>query len=198
VSARRPRKGQLSFDVPSLGERALPLTRQEVAKREIDTAIRLFVAGGDEVSIHVLGFAALGVLETEAKKTGRECSMMMARDHAKEEYADAFMDVLRDPSNYMKHGGADGTYERFNPAANELVLLFATADYQKLFGKVTQVMVAYLAFAAQKRPQLFPRTPFNDTLRTQLAAYERDFGPFSLAALAGVVARLPPEAPLTE
>lgn len=152
---RKSRKGRADVEWPEpLG--ALVLTKKDVAQRELATAIRLFVNGGDPVAIYVLASAAAEVMGPIGRGAFKETWRVAFLDRIKDEFRDAAEDVLDEPFNFMKHGASDPEAElrRFNPAANEIFLLLLCRDFGAVFGETFVEAIVYLALQADEHPDL--------------------------------------------
>jgi hypothetical protein len=86
------------------------VSKLEAARRQLETAITLYFAEGDEVSTHTLGCAAYEVIQDlNRKRTGlaQPDDLMlkdMGRRYLKTQAAKKqFYDVLQGPQNFFKH-----------------------------------------------------------------------------------------------
>lgn len=135
----------------------LRLSKQEVAQREIDAAIGLFLSGGDPVVVYLLAMAALHVVEGVARHKGIvtmfEMHVLSWPAEARAEYRD----ILNGPYNFMKHGGSDtALVEDFMPSMVHLHLVVAFSSYEQVFGEETPGVRAMKAWLATNEPSLVP------------------------------------------
>lgn len=126
----RQRKNYLELqpDVPRE-----PLRRQDVAHRQINSAIDILVGGGDWLAAHVLSMAALDVVEREAAARGLQT--MMAADIASYpvEVQEPYRVTLKGAYNFAKHGGEE-VFEHYTPVFVPLLLLVAASTYWEVYG----------------------------------------------------------------
>jgi hypothetical protein len=136
---------------------ALVLTKKDVLRRELASAIRLFIAGGDPVAIYVLVSAASAVMEPIGKASLKDTWRVLFLDHIKDEFRVDAEEVLDEPFNFMKHGARDAQAQlrRFNPVINEILLLMCCHDFKNIFGEYFLESNIYIALCAQTHPHLF-------------------------------------------
>lgn len=111
------------------------LTKQEVARRQLETAIDLLLTDGDLIAIHVLSSAAHDVIEGVARKrkilTGFEANVLRYPKHLR----DAYRATIKRPFNFMKHGGGDDELADFVPETVNLHLVLAHGSYCHIYGE---------------------------------------------------------------
>lgn len=144
----------------------LQLTADEVAEREINVAIDLLLRGGDPVAIHVLTMAAYDVVEAAARRMKKRTVL---EDHVATlpaDERDGYLDVIRGPFNFMKHGGrAEELLADFMPDSVQLHLIAATTTFMDIYGRepargpdlwgwveVHELDIHAVAFPPQKKP----------------------------------------------
>jgi hypothetical protein len=118
-------------------ENILKLRKLDVAKRQLETALRLWFADGDPVSIHTLIVASLEVISALLKHKGLK-SNFYDSDLIKPEFRKEFNRRVRENANFFKHADLDPDAEReFKPGLNELLMIFAVSGLADLQGKTS-------------------------------------------------------------
>jgi hypothetical protein len=127
-------------------EQIIKVTKMEVARRQIDTAIELYFLEKDPVSIHQLATAAYEVLSDLNKHRGgapmlldfETIDAVVEHGHAKRVWS-----LLRRPKNFIKHADADpDDVLDFRPAADLITLWEASAKYRQMTGEESVQMAA--------------------------------------------------------
>ena len=113
----------------------LQLSKLDAARRQIESAIRLYFHEGDPVAIHTLVAAGYELLRDLNKHRGGEPMFFKDRflDHIVPEMRPEFVRVVNEAENFFKH--ADRDPEKmliFNPQQSELLLLDACEKYLEL------------------------------------------------------------------
>ena len=113
----------------------MTITKLDAAKKQLETAIRLYFNDADSISIHTLACAAHEVLCSINKKRGNHPTIMS--DHLiKEPHKKMFREMLNEAKNFFKHADKDpDAVVEFNPETNEYYLLDACETYEILTGE---------------------------------------------------------------
>lgn len=124
-------------------ENKIKVTKLDAAKRQLETAIRLYFNSADTVSIHTLACAAHEILANINKK---QCGfpMIVSAAAVKKEYQKEFMRAIRTPQNFFKH--ADNDSEKtivFRPEVTQHFIFDATSKYQELTGEIVPYFVIF-------------------------------------------------------
>jgi hypothetical protein len=147
------------------------LTKVEVARRQIDVAIRMYFQQGDEVSIHTLAASGRNVLVDLCRRKGLEPPMLldtMIKTFIRAEHQKAVRDKAREAENFFKHADRDPANEFDFPVGSTSFKLFEGVDaFQALTGDVTAEMKVFRAWwliqnedaVSDEAPQ-----PFKDAL----------------------------------
>ena len=86
----------------------LTVGKLDAARRQLDTAIRLYFAYGDPVSIHALAGAAYQLLDDLiAKRGGPDGIKDLLLTMAKPESVDVVRQKLNEAQNFFKHADRD-------------------------------------------------------------------------------------------
>lgn len=116
----------------------LIVSKLDAAKRQLDTAIRLYFHSDDPVSIHTLASASFGLLSDLAK------GLSIDAPHFRQTVIDSVPDDLkkvynfhsRKHQNFFKHADKDHeTNISFNPEASDWVFIDAIQIYRKITAK---------------------------------------------------------------
>jgi len=114
----------------------IKLSKLDAAKRQLETAIRLYFNYGDPISIHTLACAAHEILSGLNKKYSG-APMLMGDFLIKDEYKKDYNRMIREPQNFFKHAdwNPEGILD-FNPDASPFFLYDAISKYQELTGEI--------------------------------------------------------------
>ena len=139
-------------------------TKVEIARRQLGTALALFIERLDPVSVHVLACGAVEVLQGVAKHAGVPTieDLMRERSH----FTEADCRKARNMYwNAMKHHKAhDGSprddadlLQAFSEAENELTLFAGWLDYRSITGEApSEADVFEIWYVAKRNPSLLP------------------------------------------
>jgi len=134
------------------------ISKLDVARRQLETAIRLFFYAGDAVSIHTLAAAAFNVLNDLCRQDGKRKKSIREEilQYVKEEKQKYFIDKLRETENFNKHADRDPTaIHSFDPKATMLLMFDAARCYSRLTGEFTVVIQAYFLWFMTQEPDVF-------------------------------------------
>jgi hypothetical protein len=160
------------------------VTKLDAARRQLRTAVRLFLQDGDTVSIHTLTGAAQEILRTlVARQAGAEpASFIHDSDWIKPEYVKEYRDLINAPRNFLKHANRDpDAVLEFYPDETMYWLLDCAQLYQRLTGRVLRDIWVFFLWCAVERPQILRSgTPFAAAVeqvrsRGYTSAAKRDF-----------------------
>lgn len=134
----------------------LTISKQDAAKAEIETAIRIFFGEHTLVPAFVLACAGAEIAEAVAKHRGRATLAQGLADYIKSEQIGTVQRLVRDPYNFLKHADRDpeGEMRDFDPRSVEFKLFFAVEDYAIAFGERTPLMLALRVWFDCRYPQL--------------------------------------------
>lgn len=136
-----------------------PLTKLDVSRRQLATAIELFFADRDAVSIYSLATNSWEVIDVLCRKAGVESFSVQARENVAEG-KDLKRDYINSPyRNFFKHADSDSekTAPPLPDSQVEGVLFLAVEDYIRLNGKSpVQLQVFQLWYLAKYPEKLNP------------------------------------------
>jgi hypothetical protein len=136
----------------------MKLTKEAVAIRQMNTAIKMLFGGGDVVSIHTLASAATNVFSDMLRKSGR----MTWKQQIKATFPGqerVVHDTLHEAQNFFKHAADDpkATLE-FDPEWNDHMIIVGTLEYGELVNlrrdKTTMAMSVFHLWYFAKAPEL--------------------------------------------
>jgi hypothetical protein len=119
-------------------DQELLISKLDAAKRQLETAIRLYFQSVDPVSIHTLTAAAYNIIRNINEKRGGNPMLTKEKilEYVKAEFQKMFRDKINEAENFFKH--ADRDHEStltFNPCESEMLILDACSQYYKLTGE---------------------------------------------------------------
>jgi hypothetical protein len=121
------------------------VSKLDAARRQLETAVRLYFAEADPVAIHSLTAAAHRLLSDVNKYRGG--GPMLLETVLKLVLPDKVAVVKRHlnaAANFFKHAAQDpGDVYTFNPAQTEFMLLDACSKYKDLTGELVPILAVY-------------------------------------------------------
>ncbi len=131
------------------------VSKLDAARRQLESAIRLFFASADPVSIHTLVGAARTLLRDLLREQGREAGLdAIFREGIRPEKLKDVRGMLVEAQNFFKHADhdADELFD-FNPTTTEILLWDSCALYNTLTGEQIPLFVVFNAWWALTHPQ---------------------------------------------
>jgi hypothetical protein len=124
----------------------LPVSKFDAARRQLETAVRLYFFHGDPISIHTLASAAAQVLQDLGKHRGSD--PMLFREtflqHFLPEQRPEIKKTLAAAENFFKHAARDpDAVFAFRVGQTELVLYEAIEAYGNLTSEFVPLLVVY-------------------------------------------------------
>lgn len=144
----------MSDDSKDLGPQE-KITKLQAARRQLHTAIRLFLSGEDIVSAHTLASASHEILRNLLKAKGG-ASALKDSPYVKAEYKNEFNKHRNRPSNFLKHAGRDpNDVLTFYQMFCAIWLIDCCMMYRALTGKLSRTCAAFTMWFAVERPNCF-------------------------------------------
>jgi hypothetical protein len=114
------------------------VSKLDAARRQLRTAIRLFFADGDTVSIHTLTAAVQGLLRNLLTAAGKKSPLRQTEeDWIKPEHWKDYLALVNAPQNFFKHADSDpDDVFDFRPEVTAHSLLECVIMYQLLTGRM--------------------------------------------------------------
>ena len=133
----------------------LPITKFDAAKRQLETAIRLWFYSGDPVSIHTLVAAAHQVLHDLSKKHGGQPSMRDAGVYIKPEARDRYFKIITEAENFFKHANRDPEATLFfKPEVTPFYLMDSVMVYESITGEFVPVFKVFAGWMLLHYPEI--------------------------------------------
>jgi hypothetical protein len=134
----------------------IKISKLEAARRQLDTAIRLYFSNADPVSIHTLAAAAFEILkdlDEDGPKTGTFYDHLEI--NVKPGYLQQARNIFKTPQNFFKHADTDPEKVlEFLVALPELFLISGCEKYGELAAEVTPEMFVYRLWFSHHNPEL--------------------------------------------
>jgi hypothetical protein len=128
----------------------------DAARRQLETAIKLWFAGGDAVSIHTLVHAAYEIIHHISKlRNPTRHDLLLDSAVIKDEYRAQFAKLIKAPGNFFKHAKEDAeAVLEFRPVASEGMILFSILGVQMCGERLNEAESAYFLWLQLHRPDL--------------------------------------------
>ncbi len=100
----------------------ITLTKMEAARRQLRSAIELWFAEGDPVSVHTLAAAAHQIIH-DLNRRNKGPDLLRDTKFIKSEYRNEFVSDIKSASNFMKHAdrGKMGQPKHLNSTQNQTI-----------------------------------------------------------------------------
>jgi hypothetical protein len=152
----------------------LKVSKTDAAKRQIETAIRLWFFSGDPVAIHTLAAAAHQILHDLGKKRGVS-TILRDLPGIRPERKKELRALVSRYENFFKHADRDpDALLEFNPDATELFILDAVFTYENLTQEVSPILSTFKAWMLIREPRYMKKED-RETLIERLSACSTDF-----------------------
>lgn len=139
---------------PVLGSTTI-LTRQDVARQQLEAAIRDLFLSHDLVAAHLLGWAALDVIADVAKTHSRPTLRGAAEALMDPHFRKVWRRAERDHYNFLKHADRDPQRKaRLLPAMTTFALYIACRDYLAAFDESTPVLAVFTGWYLSQNPDM--------------------------------------------
>ncbi len=155
-------------------EEILRLSKLDVAKRQLETAIKLYFNDDDPVSIHTLACAAHGILSDLNKKYNGD-PMILSDYVISDEYKTEWNKRIKKPQNYFKHADKD-TEENidFVPEVTQYFIFDAISKYQEITGEIIFYFAIFRGWFAAHNIDAFNYSENNKQLITEIVNKYKD------------------------
>jgi hypothetical protein len=131
----------------------LKVSKTDAAKRQLETAIRLWFHSGEPVSIHTLAAAAHQILHDIGVKRG-VATILRNPQNIRPEYRKEFREIVSRYENFFKHADKDpDALLDFNPQATEMQLLDAVLTYEILTQECAPILNTFKAWMFFQNPR---------------------------------------------
>lgn len=141
------------------------VTKLDAARRQLRTAIRLFFADGDSISVHALAAAAHELLRGLLKPKGGG-SLIKDNDWIRPEGLREYLAIMNSPQNFFKHADRDpDEVLDFTSTITEVWILDCIAMYQKLTGRMLREYFVFTIWFGQQHPELLKSGLFAEQMQ---------------------------------
>ncbi len=131
------------------------LSKIEAARRQLETAIRLYFAYGDEVSIHTLTAAAYSLLRDINEHRHGEAMLKDLHLLLPDDLAGKFKSYINRPENFLKHADKDPDgVDELEPKWTEVLLWEASRKYCEITGEQDKLMITFVLWFVAHQPEL--------------------------------------------
>lgn len=136
----------------------ITISKLDAARRQLETAIRLYFANGDPVSIHTLAAAAYNIVKDVNKNRGGTPLFLKEEflDYIKEGHEKEVRKLINAAENFFKHADYDhDAIFDFNPGHSEMLIHEACRVFQRLTGEQSFLFKLFQIWFATNNPLLF-------------------------------------------
>jgi hypothetical protein len=133
----------------------ITVTKMDVARRQLKTAIELWFEERDPISIHLLAFSSHEIIHRLFRAKGLK-NLMFDSTIIKEEYRSEYSKMLKEDAAFMKHADRDidGTLE-FVLGRNFLFILMSVIGIQKMGETLSHEETIFLFWCRVYYPDWF-------------------------------------------
>jgi hypothetical protein len=138
----------------------IKVSKLDAAKRQLDTAIRLWFNDDDPVAIHALASAAYEIIQNINEKKGDKSLTLieLTRSVIKVEHVEEAMQLIKKPMNFFKHANRDPhAILEFNPKVTESFFAIAIQGLKELGEQRSDVQTAFAIWSLFHKPDHFSK-----------------------------------------
>ena len=133
--------------------KGITLTKLDVARRQVETAINLWAADGEPVAIHTLTAAGHRVLMDLSKHRGLGTPALFDVSQIRPGMEREYKKFVRRAETFFKHANDDPEATlKFDPDFTEPYLWDACETYKKLTGRASLLMAAFSSLYMVSNP----------------------------------------------
>jgi hypothetical protein len=128
-----------------VGNTQIKVSKLDAARRQLETAIRLYFSEADPISIHALTSAAYQVLmDINAARGGTPMLKEQLPNWVRPDATESARRKLNEATNFFKHADRDhDEVLEFRPEATDLFLYDAVRKYRELTGEMVPLLGVY-------------------------------------------------------
>lgn len=156
----------------------ITLTREEVAIRQLNSAIKMYANEDDAVATHTVAAAAFGLLEDIAFSQSRDTFLSYLPGIVRADKVRYIREVIKKPQNFFKHGRTGKGKIRYNPETVNFILLGACYNARVLNLHKTAEIIVFEGMTHLMHPDLFLDGPYKNellTVRSKIKNPDRKF-----------------------
>jgi hypothetical protein len=136
-------------------EHCVQLTKLEAARRQLETAIKLYFADGDEVSIHALAAASYSLVRDINQHLQGEPMLKDLHRLLPDDLAREFRTYINRPENFFKHADKDpDEVGELEPKWTEVLIWEASRKYCEITGEQNRLLITFIFWFVARQPQL--------------------------------------------
>lgn len=139
-------------------QKKLSVSKLDAAKRQLETAIRLYFSDADPVSIHTLSAAAYTILRDLGKNTGSDPMIIkqILLKYIIPGKENLFLNKINEAENFFKHADKDhASTLKFDTSLSEFFIFDAIGQYYKLTGEDMPLFKLFRSWFVNSHPNLF-------------------------------------------
>lgn len=123
------------------------LSKRDVARQEIEIAIRVLFEQRSCIVAHTLAWTAIDILGGLAAKAGKQTTLANMQNYIKPEFLSQWYTIMKRNYNFAKHADRDAEESiSFSSRQAETAIFTAVEDYMSVFGQNTQIMAIFKAW----------------------------------------------------
>lgn len=131
------------------------ISKIDAARPQLRTAVRLFIQGGDPVSLHTLTAAAHELLRNLLRAQGLEASAIKDNPLVRPGKRQDFLRMINEAENFFKHADKDpDAILEFNPQLTHPFLFDAVIMYERATGRKLKEGVIFATWYMVQYPDV--------------------------------------------
>ncbi len=151
----------------------IKLSKFDVARRQLETAIFLYFEDKDPISIHTLVCAAHEVIMTILKK--KSIPMNINSTFIAEDKINEFNNRIKKARNFFKHADRDSNLTLlFNPEINVFLMLDACEKYIETTGEKPLYFISFRAWMSHIYPEIIKFHENGQQIKLFLNSFKND------------------------
>jgi hypothetical protein len=133
----------------------ITVTKLDVARSQLNTAIQLWFEGADPISIHTLVAAAHEIIHSLFKRKGLS-GLFFDSPLIRDEFRSKLVSHLKKYANFFKHADRDANNTmEFNPESSEALFIYCIIGLVAMKEVLTWREAAFYGWTMVARPELF-------------------------------------------
>ncbi|MFA7003625.1 MAG: hypothetical protein WC429_06260 [Verrucomicrobiia bacterium] len=148
------------------------ISKLDAARRQIETASKLFFSNSDFVSIHTLSYAAFTITKNLCDMTNNRASFTKwVHEHIDSSQHQQLFSAINAAGNFFKHADKDPDHIfEYIPDQFDILLILAVRQYEAITRELTLPMSVFKAWFLLKNPSWQP----DEKLRNQILITKPD------------------------
>lgn len=137
--------------------KALTITKLDAARRQLNTAIKLWFTDGDAISIHTLSYAAYEIIHVISKPERNSRPLLWDTHVVKDEHRKEFNISARKHANFFKHADREPYQDAaidFKPELSEGFILYSIIGIECLKLPANDEELAFSIWHRMHKPTL--------------------------------------------